>query len=126
MVLLSGCDTSVEDPSQKSIMDSNAIQNRTITAGAGFSMFIDNDNTLLAWGENDNSQLGDGTTVGRYRLVQIMDDVFSVSSRGSHTMAIRTDGSLWAWGSNNNGQIGDGTTTDRHSPVRIMDNIMLP
>ena len=96
----------------------------SVSAGFYYTMAIETDGSLWAWGSNSSGVLGDGTTISRDFPVKIMDDVLSVSSTGFyHTMAIKTDGSLWAWGFNSSGTLGDGTTTDKHSPVKVMDDV---
>ena len=93
----------------------------SVSANMSYTVAIDTDGSLWAWGSNDVGQLGDGTTTFRLTPIRIgLDNDWAyVSASFSHTMAIRTDGSLWAWGYNYFGQLGDGTTTNRHAPVRI-------
>ena len=95
----------------------------TIVAGYSRSFAIKADNSLWAWGSNQDGQLGDGTTTDRYTPVKIMDSVITVFSESAYTAALKTDGSLWTWGVNWCGLLGDGTRTDRHSPVKIMDSV---
>jgi alpha-tubulin suppressor-like RCC1 family protein len=79
---------------------------------------------VFTWGNNDNGQLGNGTTTendtpapvaalpaGTRQAVQL-EEGFSV-------LALNADGTVSAWGSNDNGQLGDGTTTNRLSPVSV-------
>jgi len=77
--------------------------------------------TLWAWGFNQNSQLGDGTTVNKSAPVQVGKDtdwVF-VSVGKRHVLAIKANGLLYSWGSNTNGQLGDGTTVPRSVPTKV-------
>ena len=119
---LTGCD--YDSAVEFNVIDIENIRTRTISGGWDVSVFIDNDNSLWAWGDNRHGLLGNGTTTGSHRLVHVMDNVISVSAWGWHTMAIKTDGSLWAWGTNWGGQLGDGTSINRRSPVHIMDNVI--
>jgi len=100
------------------------IGDSTISAGLNHSLAIMEDGTLWAWGNNDNGQLGDGTTTERSYPVMVMENVAYVSAGDSHSMAITKDGTLWAWGINGRGQLGDGTTNERHYPVMIMANVI--
>ena len=91
---------------------------------SGHTLAIKSNNTLWAWGENGNGQLGDGTRTQRNYPIQIMTDAVFCAAGGNFSMAIKTDGTLWSWGYNNNGQLGDGTKTTRLSPVKIMDDVV--
>ena len=75
---------------------------KTVSLGYGYTMVIDTNDNLWAWGANNYGQLGDGTTTPHYTPVKVGDGWQSVSTGGwSHTVGIKTDGSLWAWGANN-------------------------
>ncbi len=72
-----------------------------IAAGGGQSFAIDESDNLWAWGENDYSQLGDGTTNESRIPIQIMTGTkFKCISGGSiYTWAIDNTGNLFEWGS---------------------------
>ncbi|MCL1864281.1 MAG: hypothetical protein FWF73_00520 [Spirochaetes bacterium] len=87
---------------------------------------IKSDGTLWAWGNNNRSPLGDGTTTQRTIPVQVkidaltpFIDVVAVSAGSDYTVAIKKGGTIWAWGYNGVGQLGDGTTTQRNFPVQV-------
>jgi alpha-tubulin suppressor-like RCC1 family protein len=84
------------------------------------ALALKTDNTLWAWGENANGQVGDGTIISRSSPVQIglLSDWSSVSA-GRTSGAIKTNGTLWAWGFGTFGSIGDGASVSRSSPVQI-------
>jgi len=93
-----------------------------LDGGVNYSLYIDNDGALWAWGWNYLGQLGDSTTVDRHYPVQIGSDInwTQVSACMSyHTLALKKDGTLWAWGYNYYGQLGDNTTVTRLSPVQV-------
>ena len=79
------------------------------------------DGTLWAWGNNEYSQLGDGTNVGKSFPNQVGAGTHwgSVVVGEWHTVGLTKDGVVWAWGENNNGQVGDGTGIRSAVPVRI-------
>ena len=96
----------------------------SVSAGFSYTMAIETDGSLWAWGGNSSGQLGDGTKVDKLSPVKVMDDVLSVSAGFYYTMSIKTDGSLWAWGRNFSGQLGDGTKVNKLSPVKVMDDVL--
>ncbi len=78
------------------------------------------DGTVVAWGSNDEGQLGNGPMgangeVGRYPKpsptpvkVTGLSDVVQIAAGMKHAIALRRDGTVWAWGRRSNGEIGDG------------------
>ena len=79
---------------------------------------------LLAWGNNSNGQLGNGTTTQQNNPVSVASDVVAVAAGGSHSLSLKSNGTLWAMGNNGNGQLGDGTTTDAHWPESVASNVV--
>ncbi|MBE3556789.1 MAG: cell wall-binding repeat-containing protein [Firmicutes bacterium] len=92
-----------------------------ISAGYGFSLALNSDGTVWAWGFNYFGALGDGTTVDRYSPVRVsqLTDIQAIAAGQDHALALGKDGRVWAWGDNRYGQLGDGTTTNRYIPVQI-------
>ncbi|MFC9097934.1 RCC1-like domain-containing protein [Streptomyces sp. NPDC057072] len=102
-----------------------------IAAGTTNSLALRKDGTVLAWGDNDSGQLGDGTTINRRTPVRVcapgqtapctrfLTDVVDIAAGTSHSLALRKDGTVLAWGNNGGGQLGDGTSTNRRTPVRV-------
>ena len=75
----------------------------------------------LAWGDNPEGQLGNGTKINESVPIRVGTDTNWLAAAGGdyHTLAIRTDGSLWAWGLNDHGQLGDGTQVNRLKPIQV-------
>jgi alpha-tubulin suppressor-like RCC1 family protein len=78
------------------------------------------------WGNNDQGQLGNGTTsaspTARPQHVSLPGPVAQVYQGGSapgngQTLVILANGSLYAWGSNAYGQLGTGNTVNEDFPV---------
>ena len=113
------------DPSTGSNADTGlkAIQ---VSAGRLFSLAIDQDGNIWAWGYNDNGQLGNGKTSGTNTPQSVLLDpkhastvlkAVQVSAGDFHSLAIDQDGNTWAWGHNDYGQLGNGSTSDLRNPV---------
>jgi alpha-tubulin suppressor-like RCC1 family protein len=78
------------------------------------------DSTGLAWGLNNDGQLGVGTTdsfVPNPTPLVSSAALTAIAAGAFHSLALRSGGAPLAWGYNANGQLGDGTTTNRLSPV---------
>lgn len=99
-----------------------------VTGGYCFSVALLQDHTLVAWGNNGNGELGDGTNHDHYvpAPVQGISDVIWVSAGWGQVLAVKADGTVWAWGANSwsgafagAGLLGDGTTTDRWLPQQV-------
>lgn len=74
------------------------------------------------WGNNSNSQIGDGGTTDAEVPTSPSNITLGVAELGVGgvmTCARFVDGSLQCWGSNGNGAVGDGTTTNRSTPVAV-------
>jgi alpha-tubulin suppressor-like RCC1 family protein len=91
-----------------------------VAAGWDFTLAVQN-GTVLAWGNNDTGQLGDGTLDRRLipTAIPTLTNVTRVSAGYAHSLALRSDGTVWAWGANSHGQLGNGTQGDRRQPVRV-------
>jgi trimeric autotransporter adhesin len=94
---------------------------KNIATGNGHSLAIKTNGTLWAWGNNNLSQLGDGTTLNRNAPIQIgaANDWKSISGGDDFTLALKTNGTLWAWGNNAWGQLGIGDKVSKTTPVQV-------
>jgi hypothetical protein len=72
----------------------------------------------MAWGWNEEGELGDGTTIDRSTPAPVLNlkYVKAVAGGDSHALALQTDGTVLAWGRGSSGQVGDGTATQRNTP----------
>jgi len=93
---------------------------RAVAAGGYFSLALGNDGFVWAWGYNEAGQLGDDTTVSRWKPRKVkLSKVIAIAAGGFHALAVVHGGKVAAWGSNDSGQLGDGSTTNRPVPVRV-------
>ena len=70
-----------------------------MATGPQNSAAVLSDGTLWTWGGNQNGQLGNGSTVGADKPVQIGSGFAQVAVGDTYMVALKTDGSLWMWGS---------------------------
>jgi alpha-tubulin suppressor-like RCC1 family protein len=93
-----------------------------IAGGEIHSLFLKNDGSLWAMGDNSSGQLGDGTGNTRTNRPEqiVANDVTAIAAGGIHSLFLKSDGSLWAMGYNSSGQLGDGTTNNANLPEQIM------
>jgi len=98
-----------------------------IATGQLHTLALKTDGTLLAWGNNEYGQLGDGTIINRSNPVVVKDaqgspitGVTAIAAGIFHNLALKSDGTLLAWGTNWGGQLGDGSKIDRHNPVTVL------
>jgi alpha-tubulin suppressor-like RCC1 family protein len=96
----------------------------TISAGQYFSLARTARGQVLAWGDNDSGELGDGSTASSDVPVRVALPAgvrATAVSAEEETSLARTSGGggLFGWGDNSLGQLGDGTTTSSDTPVSI-------
>ena len=110
-----------------------------ISAGGAYSLALNNDRSIWAWGSNLDGALGTGernelefeTLYDIYGsplhiyystkplMVTSLEGIQAVSTGYSHSLALDLDSTVWVWGNNSNGQLGDSTYTTRHTPVKV-------
>lgn len=95
-----------------------------VAAGSNRACARKMDGTLWCWGQNEQGEVGDGTTASPkpspVQVTSLGTRIIDVVLGLNHTCARTTDGALWCWGGGGFGQIGDGTTDGpKLSPVQI-------
>ena len=87
------------------------------------ALAIKTDNTLWAWGENDNGILGQNQGTTRYSSpVQIPGTWSDASSASSARVGgVKSDGTIWLWGANGHGQMAQNgpSNVNYSSPVQV-------
>jgi alpha-tubulin suppressor-like RCC1 family protein len=92
-----------------------------VSAGGAFALALKSDGSVLAWGDNQSGQLGNGKAPRSSQkpiVVPGLKGVRQVSAGYTHALAI-AHGVVYAWGDNSLGQIGDGKSANATKPVRI-------
>jgi alpha-tubulin suppressor-like RCC1 family protein len=82
---------------------------KAISAGTSFSLALLTNGTVMAWGENENGQLGTGKfTPSKVPVaVKAVTGVSAIAAGGEFSLALLTNGTVQAWGNNNRGQLGN-------------------
>jgi alpha-tubulin suppressor-like RCC1 family protein len=103
-----------------------------ITAGAGYSLAVKNDGSVLAWGRNTSGQLGNGTMslanvlpapVPGLTALGMPASVTGITAGIAHVLAVTSAGGILGWGSNNFGVLGRGRIFDALGLPRLVNNL---
>ena len=97
---------------------------KIVAAGQTQTVALGNNDTLYAWGQNNDGQLGNGTTSDTSLPVMVtfpagVKSWTDVAAGAAHSLAIGNDGNVYAWGFNSTGQLGDTSTTNSSVPVKM-------
>ncbi|MBI5018195.1 MAG: Ig-like domain-containing protein [Deltaproteobacteria bacterium] len=97
-----------------------------VAGGLAHSLALRADGTVLAWGANDDGQLGDGTTTSSPSpvLVSGLFGARAIAAGWRHSMAAVPFGTenyvhINTWGANYYGQLGVGDTAQRNVPTPV-------
>ena len=100
-----------------------------IAAGGSFSLALDKDGNVYAWGSDDRGQLGQGpASTGEslrypHLVTGISKRIIQISAGGAFVVALAEDGTVYSWGENRGGQLGaelsEGVTPMSAIPVEV-------
>ena len=93
----------------------------TIAGGGHHSLALLSNGTVMAWGDGQDGQLGNGGEAASKVPVAVsgLSGVTAVAAGGAHSLAMLGNGSVVTWGNNDWRQLGDGNTTTSELPVSI-------
>ncbi len=91
------------------------LNNISYMSGGNNSSFALENTTgqVLAWGQNANGQLGDGSTTDRYVPVYVLTasatpltNIIQIKGGDDCTYALDANGNVWSWGDNSGNKLG--------------------
>ena len=99
---------------------------KQISTGHYHTCAVASDDKIYCWGENNNGELGNGSTVdSRVPVAVNMTGVLAgktikqMSVGTYNTCVIASDDKVYCWGSNAYGQVGNNSLTDSNVPVAV-------
>jgi alpha-tubulin suppressor-like RCC1 family protein len=105
----------------------------TVLASMAIALFVPagavaSTSGVLAWGENEMSQLGGESLLESAVPIPVgaLNGVTAVAAGGKHSLALLANGTVVGWGSDGYGELGNGMTTQRVDvpvPVKGLSNV---
>lgn len=99
---------------------------QAVRSGYNYGLGLTTDGRVVAWGQNNFGQLGDGTTTQRttpvftnLTMLAAGETITDIAAMSDHNLALTSTGRIIAWGNNQFGQLGDASTTQRTTPVFV-------
>ena len=93
-----------------------------ICAGDDYSLALDTNGCVWAWGLDNVGQLGDGGVEAANRSpVMVLTNIEQIAAGATHSVAVDKGEKLWAWGSDGVGQLGDGGSVGTNLPIQILE-----
>lgn len=94
-----------------------------INGGLNYTIGLEYNGQVWAWGYNAYGNLGDDSTTNRCTPVSVLGakkTFCKITSGQNHIIVLQNNGQIWGWGYNNNGQLGDNTVASKRTPVSIL------
>lgn len=99
-----------------------------LAVGGVFACGLTSSGAAYCWGQNNEAQLGDGSTIGRETPVQVSGGFTfsSITTGGAHACGLTSAGVGYCWGSNGSGRLGIGSgVANSGAPVAIAGSLRL-
>lgn len=93
-----------------------------IAAGKEFSLALLTNGTVLAWGANEEGQMGNGkagTKVTTPTAIKGLSNVTAISAGSEFALALLKNGTVMAWGAGSEGQLGTGKHNNSLVPTAV-------
>ena len=94
-----------------------------VRAGCNFGLALTSTGRVLAWGDNEFGQLGNGTDhaahVPAFVKLPAGTKVTAITTGTVHSVAVTSTGQALAWGYGADGELGNGSTGDSDVPVKV-------
>lgn len=89
------------------------------SVGVSHALLLKRDGTILAWGDNDNCQLGNGTDKGSNAPLPVLGirSAIQVATGEGVSATLLSDGTVWVWG-DVGGLLGNGQA-EKHLCVKV-------
>jgi alpha-tubulin suppressor-like RCC1 family protein len=96
------------------------------TLSGAYSLSLDKNGGMWAWGKNDWGLLGDNSLIDKSSPVAVFGNhtFCKIVAGGVHVLAVDKNGQVWAWGTNEGGQLGNNETSAsfKCTPISIHGN----
>jgi len=93
-----------------------------VAGGQHHSLALLSDGNVMAWGEDEYGQLGDGEFAPRSDVpvqVQGLSGANAIAAGSNFGLALLANGTVMAWGGDEVGQLGDGESEESATPVAV-------
>eukprot|EP01080_Neovahlkampfia_damariscottae_P010521 gene10521-3043_t len=92
---------------------------KSIAVGIGHTILLKNNGSVYSSGNNDNGQLGLGSTIQVYKTFQyFQNSTIEIAVGSSHSIIISSNFDVFSFGLNGDGQLGLGDYTNINSPKK--------
>ncbi len=94
---------------------------KAISAGTSYSLALLTNGTVMAWGENESGQLGNGKTKSSNVPVPVkaLKGVSAISAGAEFALALLTNGTVESWGNDERAQLGNADVEEGDSNVPV-------